>query len=190
MHVTMTPDECSLFSGFVRCAARYVEFGSGASTVLAAALAGESVTTFDSSTAWLDRVAEDCRARATRLAPKLTFVDIGETENWGFPKGEATRDRWPDYHASMWDDPAVSQGDFYLVDGRFRVACFLQVMLHAGAGAFVAFHDYASRPHYHDAALIGREIVRVHDLSIFVRPADLDADAARKLLATYAYDPR
>ncbi|MFZ5674785.1 MAG: hypothetical protein ACOZAM_17660 [Pseudomonadota bacterium] len=186
----MTPDEWSLFSGFVRCARRYVEFGSGASTVLAAELAGDSVTTFDSSKHWLDRVAENCRVCATRLTPKLTFIDIGETENWGFPKGEATRARWPEYHASMWDDPAVARGDLYLVDGRFRVACFIQVMLHAGEGAFVAFHDYASRPHYHDAARIGREVVRVHDLSIFVRSEDFDPEAARNLLATYAYDPR
>ena len=190
MHVTMTPEEWSLFSGFVGCARRYVEFGSGASTVLAASLAGEKVISFDSSEAWLTRVADACRARKTRLFPKLTFVDIGETEAWGFPKGEAARERWPDYHASMWTDPAVSQGDLYLIDGRFRVACFVQVMLHAADGAIVAFHDYASRLHYRDAALIGREIGRVHDLAIFVRRPDFDADAARKLLETYAYDAR
>lgn len=190
MHVTMTPDEWSLFTGFVRCARRYVEFGSGASTVLAASLAGEQVMTFDSSQAWLDRVASECRARRTRLVPKLAFIDIGATAEWGFPADETARDRWPRYHASMWDDPAVSQGDLYLIDGRFRVACFVQVMLHAGDAAFVAFHDYASRDHYGDALLVGRELARVNDLSIFVRRPDFDPLVARKLLETTAYDPR
>lgn len=190
MHVTMTPDEWSLFTGFVRCAQRYVEFGSGASTVLAAGLVTEDVIAFDSAQDWLERVAAACRARKTRLSPKLTFVDIGETKDWGFPKDETARDLWPHYHASMWDDPAVSQGDLYLIDGRFRLACFVQVLLHAGDKAFVAFHDYASRDHYGDAAVLGREIVRVNDLSIFMRRPDFDPLVARKLLESHAYDPR
>lgn len=190
MHVTMTPEEWSLFTGFVRCAGRYVEFGSGASTVLAAALAGEEVITFDSSNDWLDRVAADCRARQTRLVPRLVRIDIGATKEWGFPKDETARARWPDYHSSMWADPSVAQGDLYLIDGRFRLACFAQAMLHAADTAFVAFHDYASREHYGDAALLGREIVRVNDLSIFLRRPDFDPHLARKLLETYAYDPR
>lgn len=190
MHVTMTPEEWSLFTGFVGCAGCYVEFGSGASTVLAAGLVKEAVIAFDSSQAWLDRVADACRARQARLTPRLAFIDIGETREWGFPKDETARDRWPLYHASMWDDPSVAQGDLYLIDGRFRVACFIQVMLHAGEKAFVAFHDYASRDHYGDAALVGREIVRVNDLSIFLRRPDFDPHMARKLLETYSYDPR
>lgn len=190
MHVTMAPEEWSLFTGFVRCARHYVEFGSGASTVLAADLAGETVTAFDSSQAWLERVAAACRDRATRLSPKLAFIDIGATKEWGFPADETARQRWPRYHDSMWDDPALSQGDLYLVDGRFRLACFAQVLLHAADGAFVAFHDYASRGHYGDAPLIGREIARVNDLSVFVRRPDFDPLVARKLLETYAYDPR
>lgn len=190
MHVTMSPDEWSLFAGFVRCARRYVEFGSGASTVLAASLAGEQVMSLDSSKAWLDRVASECRARETRLSPRLTFVDIGETGEWGFPADETARERWPSYHTRIWDDPAAAKGDLYLIDGRFRVACLVQVLLHAGDQAFVAFHDYASRIHYRDTALIAREIVRVNDLSIFVRRPDFDPRAAERLLADYAYDPR
>lgn len=190
MHVTMTPDEWSLFTGFVRCARRYVEFGSGASTVLAAGLVKEDVIAFDSSQAWLERVAASCRERQTYLSPRLTFIDIGETKDWGFPKDETARDRWPHYHGSMWDDPSMSRGDLYLIDGRFRVACFAQALLHAGDAAFIAFHDFASRGHYGDAHLIGREIVRVNDLSIFMRRADFDPQLARKLLETYAYDPR
>ncbi len=190
MQVTMTPDEWRMFSGFVRCAQRYVEFGSGASTVLAAALARESVIAFDSSREWLDRVAQTCRERKTRLAPELSLLDIGEIEDWGFPKSEAARDSWPAYHSSMWGDPQVSKGDFYLIDGRFRVACFTQVLLHAEAAALVAFHDYASRPHYHRVAAIAREVARVNDLSVFIRRTDFDRKAALYLLEDHAYDPR
>ena len=190
MQVTMTPEEWRVFSGFVRCAHRYVEFGSGASTVLAAAKVKQSVIAFDSSREWLDRVAESCRERKTRLTPELSFLDIGEIGDWGFPKSEAARASWPAYHSSMWDAARVSQGDFYLIDGRFRVACFAQVLLHAEATALVAFHDYASRPHYHRVADIAREVARINDLSVFIRRTDFDRKAALHLLEDHAYDAR
>jgi hypothetical protein len=186
----MAPAEWSIFSGLVRCCQRYVEFGAGASTVLAAELAGDWVVSFDSSRQWLDRVAEACRERDTRLTPALSLLDVGETEAWGFPKDEATRQRWPVYHSSMWDDPRLAQADLYLVDGRFRVACCSQILLHAGRQAFIVFHDYASRPYYHCAADFVREVIRVDDLSVFVRRDDVDRRALGQLLESHAYDPR
>lgn len=186
----MTPDELRMFSGILSRARHYVEFGSGGSTVLAANLVQESIISFDSSREWLDRVAAACHKNNTRLTPELIFLDIGEIGDWGFPKGEAAQARWPDYHSSMWSDPRHAAGDFYLIDGRFRVACCVQVLLHADEEALIAFHDYVSRPHYHRIAEIAREIARVDDLSIFIRRADFDRRAALNLLEDHAYDPR
>jgi len=167
-----------------------VEFGSGASTVLAAELVKDWVIAFDSSQGWLDRVGDVCRERKTRLSPLLHYVDIGELCEWGFPKDEALRDRWPLYHSSMWSDPRLAEADLYLIDGRFRLACFAQTLLHCGDRAFVVFHDYASRPHYHAAATIGQEVARVDDLSIFMRPVGFDRQLARRLIDDHAHDPR
>jgi hypothetical protein len=186
----MAPDEWKTFEGFVRCAERYVEFGSGASTVLAAELVRDWVIAFDSSRSWLDRVAAACRERKTRLTPTLSHVDIGEIGEWGFPKDETSRDRWPLYHSSMWDDPRLAKADLYLIDGRFRVACFVQTLLHCRDHAFIAFHDYASRPHYHVAAAVAREVVRVDDLSIFMRSPNFDGRLAQRLVQDHAHDPR
>lgn len=186
----MAPDEWKTFEGFIRCTERYVEFGSGASTVLAASMVKDWVIAFDSSQTWLDRVGESCRERKTRLEPALSYVDIGETGEWGFPKDETARERWPCYHSSMWGDARLAQADLYLVDGRFRLACFAQILLHCGDRAFIAFHDYASRPHYHAAAALGREVVRVGDLSIFMRPSAFDRKMAQHLIDSHALDPR
>lgn len=190
MQITMTREEWRTFAGFVSCSHRYVEFGSGASTVLAAGLAKESVIAFDSSRQWLDRVAAACRENKTSLTPELSLLDIGEIGEWGFPKDEAARSRWPAYHSGMWKDPRISAGDLYLIDGRFRVACFAQVLLHAGDDALVAFHDYALRPHYHPIAAIAREVLRINDLSVFIRRPDFDRKAALHLLEDHAFDPR
>jgi hypothetical protein len=186
----MAPDEWKTFEGLVRCARRYVEFGAGASTVMAATLVADWVIAFDSSRAWLDRVGAACRERKARLEPILSHVDIGATGEWGFPQDETSRQHWPVYHSSMWTDPRLAEADLYLIDGRFRLACFAQVLLHCGERAFVAFHDYASRPYYHAAAGIGREVLRVDDLSIFMRPAALDRELAQRMIGDHAYDPR
>ncbi|MGE0005505.1 MAG: hypothetical protein AB7S92_07930 [Parvibaculaceae bacterium] len=186
----MAPDEWRTFEGFVRCAARYMEFGAGASTVLAAASVRDWVVAFDSSQSWLARVEQACRERKTTLTPTLSHIDIGETGDWGFPRGEASRERWPLYHSSMWDDDRLCAADLYLVDGRFRLACFAQALLHCGDHAFIAFHDYASRPHYHAAAAVAREVVRVDDLSIFMRAPGFDRGLARRLADEHAHDPR
>ena len=190
MHITMAPDEWKTFTGFVRCAERYVEFGSGASTVLASTLVKDWVAAFDSSQSWLDRVAAECRERDARIAPSLTYVDIGETGEWGSPLSETTRDRWPLYHSSMWEEERLAEADLYLIDGRFRVACFAQALLHCSDRAFVIFHDYASRPHYHIVGSVALEVARVDDLSVFRRPAQLDRELAQRLIADHAYDSR
>jgi hypothetical protein len=186
----MAPAEWKTFAGFVHCARRYVEFGAGASTVLAAAVVADWVVAFDSSSSWLARVAETCRVRKTRITPTLSYIDIGETGEWGFPKVETSRDLWPRYHSSMWDDGRMAEADLYLVDGRFRLACFAQVLLHCGDRAFIAFHDYASRPYYHAAGGLAREVVRVDDLSIFMRAPGFDRKLAQRLVADHAHDPR
>jgi hypothetical protein len=190
LKIAMTADELRMFYGVLGCTRRYVEFGSGGSTVLAAGLVQESVVSFDSSREWLDRVAAACRKNNTRLTPELIFLDIGEIGDWGFPRDDAAQIRWPDYHSGMWGDPRHAAADLYLIDGRFRVACCAQILLHAGGEALIAFHDYALRPHYHRVAEIAREIARVNDLSIFIRRSDFDRRAALNLLEDHAYDPR
>jgi hypothetical protein len=90
----------------------------------------------------------------------------------------------------MWNDPRLAAADLYLIDGRFRLACFAQALLHCGDGTFIAFHDYASRPHYQAAAGLAREVLRVNDLSIFMRSAAFDRELALRLLADHAHDPR
>jgi hypothetical protein len=90
----------------------------------------------------------------------------------------------------MWSDPRLAQADLYLIDGRFRLACFAQALLRCREGAFIAFHDYASRPHYHLGASLAREVVRVDDLSIFMRSPAFDREHALRFIAQHAHDPR
>ena len=135
-------------------ARRYLEFGSGSSTLIATA-AGVPTTAVESDAKFAEAVRN-----ALGEAPQTRVLcpDIGMTENWGYPvftSPTAVRlARWRTYV----DDPFVSLAspesfpDMVLVDGRFRVACALTSVAHAerlGVPVDVYIDDYAPRPYYH-----------------------------------------
>ena len=129
----------------------YLEFGSGASTLLAGRLGVPTVAVES------DRFfARSVRAALPPGAPvRFADVDIGVTIEWGKPLHSrptpARVRRWSSYVTAPY---ALLDGfpDFILVDGRFRLACALEAVRRARAGGHAAtmmFDDYIDRPQYH-----------------------------------------
>jgi hypothetical protein len=161
----MSAAELGLLASFLRCAQHYFEFGAGGSTCLAASLVAQSVT-------------------AEPRKPQLIHVDIGPIRDWGYPADDTAREKWPVYHDGVWEHPRAKSADLFLVDGRFRVACFMQIILHTGPDSLIAIHDFASRKEYHVVREVAREIARSEDLAVFMPlPGDATAPAARILEA-------
>jgi hypothetical protein len=183
----MTERELRLFESFVRCSDRYLEFGSGGSTCFVANIVTESVISVDSSKEWQDKVASWCHMKKTRIVPELFYADIGPLGDWGYPTDASTAERWPAYHGGIWTNSGASNADLYLIDGRFRIACFMQVVLHCEIGSTILLHDFASRPQYHVVKEVAREIATVEDLSVFqplrerIRATAIDILADHKL---------
>jgi hypothetical protein len=164
----MSNAELSLFKSFLRCSTGYVEFGSGGSTCLASEMAKGAITSVDSSKDWQNKVREICPA-------DLVYVDIGPVGEWGYPTDPTTEPSWPAYYETIWDRCPVSfDADLYLVDGRFRVACVMSILLHCRPDAVIMVHDFASRKHYHPIREVAREIAVAEDLSVFI-PAPLQS---------------
>ncbi len=187
MQIAMTEHEQLMLAGLLRCSHRYLEFGSGGSTVLASRLVRDSVIAVDSSRDWLDNVAAACPAeRSARL--DLHHVDIGPLGNWGVPTDEATRPRWPDYHLGVWANPAAERADLVLVDGLFRVACFIQAALRCAPGTTLLIHDYPERAHYHPVEEIARPIMALDTLVAFQRRPGFDPRRATAILEQYWTD--
>jgi hypothetical protein len=185
----MSGDERGLFKSILGCSARYLEFGSGGSTYVAASLAKESVISIDSSSEWLESVRQACESEAGFSRLTLAHVDIGPTAEWGYPSDSSTRDRWPNYHRNIWARPESSDADVYLVDGRFRVACFVQILLHSRRDALVMIHDFDARGEYHVVREVAREIAVAGSLSVFQRRDDRNETHMREILAAHEYDP-
>jgi hypothetical protein len=182
----MSNGELHLFASFLQQATSYVEFGAGGSTVLASRLVQGSIVGIESDANWITSVKEACRAHPTQ--PEVRHVDIGATKEWGFPADETARNRWPSYSTSIWEMEGSEGADLYLVDGRFRVACFAQAVLHARPDSIIGIHDFTSRPHYHSVRHIGREIACYEDISFFLPHPEM-MGVARILHEEFQYVP-
>ncbi len=180
MELAMTSGERALLESFLRPARRYVEFGSGGSTVLAAGIC-DQVTTVDSSLEWLDKVAAATAAEPAQV--NRCFVDLGPTRAWGFPNIEDPV-KFEAYSRAA--DPALLHADLVLVDGRFRVACFARVC-ELGFSGPIAFHDYPQRPWYFAVEAIADPIAKCDSLYVFKLH---DRRNAVKLWSYYCHDPR
>jgi hypothetical protein len=178
----MTDKELELFTTFVSRATNYVEFGAGGSTCVAAPVVKKSIVSVDSSKEWLQKVADICAAHPTWTQPKLVYADIGPIGAWGKPTDPDTKDRWPSYHEKVWEIPGTSDADLYMVDGRFRVACFMQCLLHARTGVHIAVHDFTLRPDYAIISEVADQIASSGTLAVFVKRPDQDDARVKAIL--------
>lgn len=127
----------------------YLEFGSGGSTVYAATVANvPHVISVESDRAWSSKVRSSINLPSCKLY--LEHCDIGEVGDWGIPKNREKIDNYWKYMVTPWQIAKLNSlvPDTILIDGRFRVACFLASLLSARNGTVILFDDYFDRPHY------------------------------------------
>lgn len=142
------------FQQLLAGASSYLEFGSGASTC-AAVRAGVPLLTVESDPRFLRVVETKCRALAhDDDSSPMVFVNanIGATGPWGKPilPSIARPKRWRNYPMAPWDLLGSDyRADAILIDGRFRVACALAVVLHQPDVEWAMLvDDYEGRGHY------------------------------------------
>jgi hypothetical protein len=189
MQPAMTDGERELLRSFLRCSLNYLEFGCGGSTVMACSLVKKSVMSVESSLDWLQKVEVYCASQPTAIKPELIHADIGPVKQLGYPLDVGSRDLWHNYHDSVWSHKGAIDADLYLIDGRFRVACFMQTLLRTTSSAVIIIHDFANRAHYHVIREFAHEIAAVEMLSVFQRKAHFDPTRARSCLDQHSFEP-
>jgi predicted RNA methylase len=151
--------ERDFFVAAVEKSRRYSEFGLGGSSLLAARIGVETIVAVDSDKAWVDGVRKNPEVAAKIADGSMAVLhgDIGPTRDWGNPVDNSEIRKWPNYIRAPWAEWGRRQSmpDLVFVDGRFRVACCLSVVVAFGAGAIppplTMMHDYnEERPHYQD----------------------------------------
>ncbi len=133
-----------IFKAALQTARVYGEYGCGASTLWVARTLKLPIVAVDTSADWLQHV----RAQ-TAGNPKVTLfhADCGDIGDWGRPETYDHRTGFHDYTDWLWRQ--ALRPDVVLIDGRFRVCCFLTSLKHADAGTRLIFDDYTDRRWYH-----------------------------------------
>jgi hypothetical protein len=170
----------------------YLEYGTGGTTMQAQRVGVPTIIAVESDALWLDGVRHKSEQAAGRSRFHFVHVDIGPTGEWGYPVSEA---RWSGYHhyaLRAWE-LCQEQGlspDVVLIDGRFRMACFLASLLFGKPGCRIIVDDYLDRPYY---AAMERFVVKhqmVDRAAEFVVPPDLPRHDLLHALFAAVTDPR
>ena len=75
----------------------------------------------DTSSEWVGAVKKDNQRNNERL--NIHYSNLGDVGGWGYPLSYEKKERFSDYTNYIWRQKKNPQ--LVLVDGRFRVCCFL-----------------------------------------------------------------
>lgn len=157
----------------------YLEFGSGGSTVLAGQLGIPTVSVEG------DRFYAKAVRSALPASHKVTILtpDMGFTGEWGMPL-RSSGEKGMKYLSAPFDHRGDKFPDLILIDGRYRVACALEIARQANleeTTSTLLFDDYINRFQYHaieqflgSPFMVGRSAIfdvgaRIIDLAVVER---------------------
>ncbi len=121
----------------------YGEYGVGLSTSWMTNNSKAFIIAVDSSEKWISSVVYELPINRRDIG----YIDLGIIGNWGRPLTYNKRHFIIDYVGYIWQNE--KSPEFVLIDGRFRIACFLYSLLKANVGTKILFDDYIYRPIYH-----------------------------------------
>jgi hypothetical protein len=175
----------------------YLEFGCGASTILASKMVNNLVSV-ESDPALLAQVRRQLpHDDSPRAVTKLIHANIGWTDRWGMPAFRRPTPRrvrkWERYAKAPWRyfRSLGREPDLILVNGRFRVACILQSLLSLSPASHcqILCDDYVERTHYHAVELFA-DLTVVGRMAVLRPRRALDRIQVRRLLKEHFADPR
>ncbi len=171
-----------LFRKLVPKVAVYGEYGVGESTIWVVNNTSARVLAAETDAAWIKRVKSKMKT-LDRL--DVSLVDVGEVGSFGRPRDYSKRANFMRYVESIWKRDR--QPELVLIDGRFRVCCFLYCLRHGAPGTRILFDDYRDRPHYH----LVEEFVSPDESfgrqSLFTIPDTLDKEKIDETLQQFLY---
>lgn len=144
----MTPEEAAYLTEMYQKAGVILEYGSGGSTRIAAAMPGKTVFSVESDAGWAQSLQAEIDASEPASPATVYHVDIGPVGRWGRPTSEENWRKFQRYPTQIWGEPFFRHPDLILIDGRMRCACLVYAMMMIEKPTEVLFDDYMARGLY------------------------------------------
>ena len=129
-----------VFSYFMREDSVYFEFGSGGSTNIAFFYNVSKIYSVESDKEWHEKL------KSKNIKVNYLTKDLKNRGNMGYPGPNTNVDDWKKYIQAY---DKKYKANVILIDGRFRVACALDIFSKITNDTLVLIHDYTFRKNYH-----------------------------------------
>jgi hypothetical protein len=180
------PEGLEFFRSVISHSKVYLEYGSGGSTILAARSVSKLVSV---ESDWIFAKAVKRALLSSQAQIDFLSPSIGLTRDWGYPVfGQPTPKRvarWKRYPQAPWPVLGPTIPDTILIDGRARVACALETLLHVPRSSLLIVDDYVDRPY----SVIEQfaEIISMHGRMAAFRKRDRFDDEQCRIMLNSAY---
>jgi hypothetical protein len=188
----MSPAAISFLRERLSASKCYLEYGGGGSTRMAARLGVPRIFSVESDVVFARAVEDAVSSDNSSSVVTITTPPLGETGRWGHPVGTGAVHQWPSYPLAIWDLIRLegAQPDLIVVDGRFRVACFLASLLWSQPGTMIIFDDYTGRRRkYGVVERYAKPISSFEMTTVFQTPANFDPRAVVRDLVQSCLSP-
>ena len=185
----MEAKELALLDKYLPRGGSVLEFGAGGSTVYFFERGVNRLVSVESDQSFLEALAKRPVLQGRDWLP--LHADIGPVEAWGWPVSDSPEDSWLNYHQLVWSRFQDRNFDLILIDGRFRVACACQAVLHcANPSVNIIVHDFLDRLAKYRPILQFCKIVEAADTMIAceIRPG-YERESLLAILEEHKFDP-
>ena len=146
----------TLFKSLISEVKTYFEYGCGKSTEYMYKKSNASIFSVDTSKEWAAKTLNLSKdSNHDRLNVK--WINVGDVADWGYPISFEKKQNFIKYANWFWNFGL--KPDLVVIDGRFRILCFLTSIKFASIGTKIIFDDYTNRPFYH----VAEEFLKIKD---------------------------
>ena len=138
----------ALFKNLISEVKTYFEYGCGKSTEYMYKKSNASIFSVDTSKEWAAKTL-NLSKDSNRERLNVKWIDVGDVADWGYPISFERKQNFVKYANWFWEFGL--KPDLVVIDGRFRILCFLTSIKFASIGTQIIFDDYTNRPFYHVA---------------------------------------
>lgn len=160
----MNEKDLKAFLYFMKPGNIYFEFGSGGSTNIASYYKLKTYSV-ESDSKWHKLL------KTNGIIANYITVDLHATSA-GYPGNDTNINDWKKYIQAYKEE---YNADIILIDGRFRVACALDIFSKIRNDTLIFIHDYKNRKEYH---LLERYYIKIKDwdtLALFIKNSNIDS---------------